>query len=155
MKLIVAGQDVTATIGVAIERRAAQIEEPRPVICGPDDSALNLRKARNPPEYMAIFCKLLRVRYGLYTGTAALALRPQRPGFFRRMFLPLAMKFMAYEHGWIAHQQGLVNELVVNALDMERAAFDAHRVRMEKRILDLEEKVATLQHRHGQEGRGL
>jgi hypothetical protein len=154
MKISVAGHDVSATLGAALDLRAAQIPAPQSVICGPEDSALNLRKARNPADYLAILCRLLRVRHGLYTGMGALALRPRRHGLLGRLFQPLIIKLLAYEHGWIAHQQGMINELIVNALDMERAAFETSRVRMEKRITELEEKVATLQHRHAQEGRG-
>ena len=154
MTILVAGRDRSADIGAEIRRAAARLSEPRPVLCGTEDSALLLRKARSPHEYLAILCRLLRARHGIYTGANALPMRNGKPGLVRGFMMRIALRFLAYEHQWLAYQQGLINELVINALDMERASMESHRVKMEKKILELEEKVAALQHRRGPEGIG-
>lgn len=154
MAILVAGRDRSADIEVEIQHAAARWAEPHSVLCGVSDSALLLRKARTPHEYYAILCRLLRVRHGIYTGDGALALRGRKRGLLRGLLGRLAMRILAYEHGWIAYQQGLVNELIVNALDFERATLESHRLKVDKKLLDLEEKVAALQHRRGAEERG-
>lgn len=154
MTILVAGRDRSADISAEIQRAAARLPEPRPVLCGAGDSALSLSKARTPHEYHAILCRLLRVRHGIYTGNGALALRGRNKGLFRGLLGRLAMRVLAYEHEWIAYQQGLVNELVINALDLERAAMESHRLEMDNKLLELEEKVAALQHRRGAETHG-
>lgn len=141
MHLYIAGQDRSTDIGGELSQRAARHQGPASRWTS-DDSALSLKKARNEDEYMARYCRLLRLRYALTTSDFPIPARPGAAGSLLRSIKGFLWKLLRYQHDRMAGQQNTVNELLVSALDFQRTGMQRTVARLEQRIRELETEQA-------------
>jgi len=143
MHLEIAGQDRRADIGAELTRRAARHQGPLSRWAAMD-SALCLKTAQDRDEYMAHYCRLLRLRNALSTESFPIPGKPGAAGTLLRRVKAFLWKLLRYQHDRMAFQQNTINELVVSAVDFQRDAAQHSHARLERRIRDLESEVARL-----------
>ena len=146
MYLGIAGQERSSDIGADLARRAARHQGALSP-WAPGDSALSLMESSDPNDYLARTCKLLRLRYALSTEPFPIPGKPGATGTLLRRVKGFLWKLLRYQHDRMAFQQNAINELVISALDLQRATSQQAIASLEQRIKILEAKLAS--HRNG------
>lgn len=139
MRVIVAGQDRTETLGAQIResaRRRAAAGAPR--FLSPEHSALRLKAAHDQAEYLKVYNRLVGMRHGIHTEIFAIPHHPGRVGSMGARIKKLLWKLLRYQHDRMAGQQNLVNELVIAGLKFEREETCRAIARLEARVARLE-----------------
>lgn len=144
MHLEIAGQDRTADIGADLTRRATRHQGPLSR-WATADSALCLQASRDADEYMAHYCRLLRLRYAISTEPFPIPGKAGATGHLLRRIKGFLWKALRYQHDRMAFQQNAVNEQVISALEFQREAGKNALLTLERRIRELEAEVTRLQ----------
>lgn len=142
MQLELAGQDRTADVGADLTRRATRHQGPLSRWAA-TDSALCLKTSRSTGEFMAHYCRLLRLRYALSTEPFPIPGKPGATGRFLRRLKGILWKVLRYQHDRMAFQQTAVNELVISAIEFQREAAHHTVTALEQRIRALEAELAA------------
>jgi uncharacterized protein YceH (UPF0502 family) len=148
MYLGIAGQDRTPDLGAELTRRAAR-HSGALSRWSAADSALSLRDARDPGDYLDRYGKLLRQRYAVSTEPFAIPGKPGATGRLLRRIKGALWRLLRYQHDRMAFQQNALNELVISALDFQRASSQQAITALEQRIRSLEAEVAALKRKAG------
>ena len=139
MRVIIASQDRTATLGAQIResaRRRADGGTPR--FLSPEHSALTLKAAHDQADYLRIYSRLIGIRHGIQTESFAIPRKAGWGGAIVARIKKLLWKLLRYQHDRMAGQQNLVNELVIAGLEFEREECRREIARLEARVARLE-----------------
>lgn len=139
MRLTIAGQDRSSEIGATLERQARR-HQGSLSRWAPGDSALSLKQSLDTSDYLARYCRLLRLRYAASTEPFPVLGRPGATGALLRKLKGFLWKLLRYQHDRMAFQQNNINELVISAADFQQARIAS----LEQRIQQLEADLATL-----------
>ncbi len=148
MYLGIAGQDRSSDIGADLTRRAARHKGALSP-WAPQDSALSLKDSRDPDDYLARTCRLLRLRYALSTEPFPILGKPGATGTFLCRVKGFLWKLLRYQHDRMAFQQNSINELVISTLDLQRATSQQAIATLEQRIRTLEANLAAQKNGRG------
>ena len=141
MYLGISGQDRSTDIGTDLTHRAARHQGPLSP-WAPPDSALSLTEARDPDDYIARYCRLLRLRYAVSTEAFPIPGKPGPAGTLLRRVKAFLWKLLRYQHDRMTFQQNAINELVISSVDFQRAASHQAITALEQRIQVLESELA-------------
>lgn len=145
MKVIIAGIDQTDLVGRQLQAEGAALAARHPVnLCAPQHSALLLRESGGRSDYVARLLRLLRIGSGLHT----ILTTPPKPrkGVLVKIAVKVKrriMRYFAFEHDYLVHQQTMHNEMMATAMEYMRADNEACRTEMEKKIAALEARLAA------------
>jgi hypothetical protein len=139
MRLTIAGQDRSSDIGATLSGQAKR-HQGALSRWSPGDSALSLKHSRNTSDYLARYCRLMRLRYAVSTESFPIPGKPGASGSLLRKVKGFLWKLLRYQHDRMAFQQNSVNELAISAADFQQARITA----LEQRIQQLETDLATL-----------
>jgi len=137
MYLGIAGQDRSSDVGVDLSRRAAR-HSGALSRWSPGDSALSLKTARDPDDYLDRYGRLLRLRFSVSTESFPIPGKPGSTGTILRTIKGVLWKLLRYQHDRMAFQQNTINELVISSVDFQRTAS-------RRAIADLEHRIRTLE----------
>ncbi len=144
MRVIIAGQDRTETLGAQIResarRRAAG---GAPGFLSPEHSALMLKAAHDQAEYLKVYNRLVGIRHGIQTEAFAIPHHAGWAGAIGARIKKILWKLLRYQHDRMAGQQNLVNELVIAGLEFEREESCRAIARLESRVAKLEAQVGS------------
>lgn len=123
MKILIAGQDHTLSLGAEIRQNAADLKKltgrAAPPKISSEIGALALHKARSDTEYLSHYLQLLRYRDAFDTYDFDI---PRKAGFCGAImagFKKFLWKLLRYQHDRIAFRQNLINGLFTNAIEFE------------------------------------
>ena len=137
MRILVAGIDRTENLGREVERAAMTRPVPsalRSVLT--EHSALSLGQCASTSEYQERLLRLLRLHQGISADLFDIPRRPGWKGACSSWLKKILWKILRYQHERMAHQQSVVNELLVSALEFER---DQHK----RDLRELEQRLAN------------
>lgn len=143
MYLGIAGQDRSSDVGADLSRRATRHQGPLSRWSAAD-SALSLKASQSPADYLARYCRLLRLRTALSTEAFPIPGKPGTAGSLLRRLKGFLWKLLRYQHDRMAFQQNTLNELVASSLEFQRQSSQQTIAVLEQRIKALETEVATL-----------
>ncbi len=145
MKIWLSGKDETASLGKSIDDRAANLQNGGyDVLLEREAEILTLRDAGNTADHLKRYIALLRRRHDV---NPAFYTQPRTPGlkgtisYTIRMFL---WRLLRYQHFWTAFHQNGINAMHAEALDFEQQERERQTARLETRIAQLEETIASL-----------
>lgn len=138
MKLRVANQDVTGTLGTDIARAATERATTRsPRFHVPEVSALSLRDCRDEAEYFRKFMHLMRLRHGAATHDFDIQRAPGLRGAVMQKIRCFLWKLLAYQHDRMIFQQNLINEMIIHSIEFETAQRDREIARLRAEVQEL------------------
>lgn len=123
MKVLIAGQDCTKTLGEGIRQRAARLKKLKgraaPPRVSTEIGALALRKAFSDVDYLNNFVRLLRYRDAFDTYDFDIPRKPGIAGALMAKIKKTLWKLLRYQHDRIAFRQNLINGLFTSAVEFE------------------------------------
>ena len=135
MKITVAGKDRTPDLGQAVTQAAERLKAGSSIdSLAADHTALRLKQCEVNADYLGKFIDLLRIRHGTRTADFYIARGPGLRGKAAVALKTFLWKLLRYQHDRIAFQQGLVNELAINALEFQQSRIEA----LERKLESLE-----------------
>jgi len=143
MYLGIAGQDRSSDVGVDLTRRATR-HSGALSRWSCEDSALSLKTAHDPGEYLDRYCRLLRLRYSVSTEAFPIPGKPGLAGTILRSVKSALWKLLRYQHDRMTLQQNAINELIISSVEFQRASSRQTITALEDRIQSLETEVARL-----------
>jgi len=142
MKLNVAGQDRTQTLGPALRQQAEIMargdDHHQPARIAADISALALARAKSDADYLAHLIRLIRHRDAVDTLAFDIPRKPGLAGRCMQRLKALLWKLLRYQHDRITFRQNLINTQLTSALEFEVA-------QRQKEMADLKRRVAKLE----------
>ena len=139
MRVIIASQDQTATLGAQIRENARRrAAGGGPPFLAPEHSALTLKAAHDQVDYLRIYNRLIGIRHGIQTEAFAIPRKAGWGGAIVVRIKEFLWKLLRYQHDRMVGQQNLVNELVIAGLEFERGEYRREIARLEARVARLE-----------------
>ena len=152
MKILIAGQDCTKTLGEDIRQRADQLKKLKDRAAPPKVSAeigaLALGRAFSDADYLNHFVRLLRYRDAFDTYDFDVPRKPGIAGALMAKVKKALWKLLRYQHDRIAFRQNLINGLFTSAVEFEMA----ERKRTDDEINRRLDKAETLLHKLSEKG---
>ena len=144
MKLSVAGQDQSASLGNEIAAEAARLAQVPGGIgaLDPAHSARQLAAATSEADYLQHYLKLLRMRQGVRTSDFYIPRRAGWVGHFVACIKARLWRLLRYQHYRLTLQQNLINELAAHAVEFQQEAW-------QQEVADLKRRVAALEQKNG------
>jgi hypothetical protein len=136
MPLLVAGKGRSADLGEDIRRAAARLRLAQPY--SPADSALSLKDAPDERAFLERFCRLVRLHHGVRTADFDIPARRGRAAVAIKRAL---WRLLRYQHDRIAFQQNAMNELLVEALEMQQALQRRETTELRDRLARVEREL--------------
>jgi hypothetical protein len=145
MKIWVAGQDATDSLGKSLSDRAASLQNPEYVtMLEREADVLKLRDAKTTADHLQRYITLMRRRFDV---NPALYTQPRTPGlkgtvsYTIRMFL---WRLLRYQHFWMAFHQNGINAMHAEGLDFEQQERRQQTAELEARVRKLEQTIDSL-----------
>lgn len=142
MRLVVAGKDRSADLGRQIADRAEQREKTASIgLLSPLHSALCLKNEVTTHGYLNQFMRLLKMRHGVSTAPFPVPARAGLSGGIMAAFKRILWRLLRYQHDRVTFQQNLINELLINALEMQKKMMEDRTEEVMKRLETVEAAV--------------
>ncbi len=140
MKVVIAGQDQSATLGNEVAAAAARLAQAPGGIgaLDPAHSARQLAAADSTADYLQRYLKLLRMRHGVRTANFYIPRRPGWAGQVAAWLKALLWRGLRYQHDRLTSQQNLINELAIHAAEFQQEAWQQDVAELQRRVAALE-----------------
>lgn len=143
MKITVANKDRRSDLGRELEAAAtARADHVADRLLVREISALRLREASTESEFLTQYIEHLRIRHGLHVQPS---LVPGKPGLLSGILRWVKARLgslLRYQHDHTAFQQGLMNELLVEALEFQQEQFRCEIQSLRARLDRVEDRAA-------------
>ena len=141
-KIQIAGEDRTDELLPALEAAAsARVDRLHAKRRMPEQTALGLREARSEAEFLERFLEHLRRQHGRFSEGYEPVPRKGLSGRVRGAVQGLIARLLRFHQDPVQARQGLLNELLLSAMEFQQ---DAHRHDLER----LADRVRALESRH-------
>lgn len=145
MKVWIAGEEATGSLGKSVEDRAASLQNTEyEILLEREADVLKLRDAETTADHLKRYIALMRRESDVDPARYA---QPRTPGlkgaisYSIRMFL---WRLLRYQHFWMAFRQNGINAMQAEALDFEQQERQRQTAELEARVKQLEEAVESL-----------
>jgi hypothetical protein len=145
VKLFIAGNESPPGLRERIAASAKRREQEKPLqVLAPQHSALSLKNVSGQDAYLRQFIRLLWMRHGVSTAPFDVPTSRTLFGPLMAAIKRILWKLLRYQHDRITFQQNLVNELLIDAAEMQQQMFQGKVDEITKRLEAAEKELKQI-----------